>query len=151
MRCVSCQVPGWLGMFPEHGWEGLELNFRVVSGFAIRPILVNLHLGAWMALSSGGSVDAQNYSWTAGGRHWSWVTGSFQDLLTDSVWLVWPQGHWGHISWRNPRLPGLLTDCNSGRLQSHIGLLWDLWGHFWCVSYWDSEPPVLLVDCGSWG
>lgn len=100
-----------------------------------------------MAVSSDGSVGRQNCSWTAGGRLWSWDTGTFWDLLTDKVWLAWPQEHWSHVSWRDPGgLARLLMDYNLEWLLSGVGLFQDLWGQSWaCLLL---GPWTTSTTCG---
>ena len=41
-------------MLPDHGWERLELNYRIVSGSTFGPILVGLPPEAQIGMSSGG-------------------------------------------------------------------------------------------------
>lgn len=42
-------------MLPDHGWERLELNYRIVSGSAMGPVLVVLPPEVQICMSSDGS------------------------------------------------------------------------------------------------
>ena len=111
-RDVSCQVPEWAGLLPDHGWKGLELSNRAVSGLAVRLRLVGLLLGSQIGLYPDQSLGEQSYLLTMTGRGWSRVTGLFLDLLSNWSWMACFPRHWQVCflvgPWANRTAQGML-------------------------------------------